>query len=704
MEPLAVQIEKAVVQLYGDPSNSDVTAAEKWLISIQESKEVWSVAWQLLERDRVEVQNFGALLLKNKLLKSWNEVPEDQYESLRFQIFQSIMKFSENGQPKMVLTQLCVAMVRYVFHSMPTVWPNAIVSVVHTLSSSQAQANLSGLLELLKVLPEEFEASSDNAFAGKRAIIRSEINKSQSTVFGFIEQILLSNSSLNIRLSALKCLTSWSGFAPLLPELRSLVSLLFQLLHDQQLVNDSIEVLTSLITNEDCYKYPTAVKEFQLLLNSKSDFIQTLLNDTDRDNDLCSMMCVLVTETSVTCVKSLTADINQETTENCEESLETLTLLLRFTTLPGHYPTDEKCSEITFCFWERFLGEIESEEVSKQEFLLEFYEGILVSLVEIFPIKARYPSEEEWVESWSEDEQDEFMRYRDELWDLGESIQLTMHYQFVHHLSLTLSNLFSGQSPPLWQDVEAILFLLQVSAGSITEDTSVFFQSTLSLFPRMPSNNTLAKSALRLLGELAEWFRDSPDVLLAVLPMILDNLSKPTLTASAALAFRDICGDCHGVLANSDISSIVISCQAAFSNPGISSDQCAIMIAAVGLILSSLPLSSLSQPLDILLHSRIENIQTLANGQPSMQTHPLVMKELTILNSFCRHVIPSVQEGEQHPVLTVLIRLWPSLKELLGKWMGDSEVISEVHATFLIHHFQLILTSSSSFQLLLQLG
>ena len=42
---------QAVVQLYGDPSSSDVTAAEKWLIGVQELKEVWSVAWQLLERD-----------------------------------------------------------------------------------------------------------------------------------------------------------------------------------------------------------------------------------------------------------------------------------------------------------------------------------------------------------------------------------------------------------------------------------------------------------------------------------------------------------------------------------------------------------------------------------------------------------------------------------------------------------------------------
>ena len=64
-----------------------------------------------------------------------------------------------------------------------------------------------------------------------------------------------------------------------------------------------------------------------------------------------------------------------------------------------------------------------------------------------------------------------------------------------------------------------------------------------------------------LLGELAEWFRDRPDILLAILPMILDNLSKPSLAASAALAFRDICGDCHSLLANSDVTSIMMSCQ-----------------------------------------------------------------------------------------------------------------------------------------------
>lgn len=42
---------KAVIQLYGDPSTSDVSAAEKWLLAVQELREVWPVAWQLLERE-----------------------------------------------------------------------------------------------------------------------------------------------------------------------------------------------------------------------------------------------------------------------------------------------------------------------------------------------------------------------------------------------------------------------------------------------------------------------------------------------------------------------------------------------------------------------------------------------------------------------------------------------------------------------------
>ena len=41
--------------------------------------------------------------------------------------------------------------------------------------------------------------------------------------------------------------------------------------------------------------------------------------------------------------------------------------------------------------------------------------------MQMFPIKAHYPPEEEWNEDWDEDDQDSFMKYREDLCDLGVS-------------------------------------------------------------------------------------------------------------------------------------------------------------------------------------------------------------------------------------------------------------------------------------------
>ena len=39
-----------------------------------------------------------------------------------------------------------------------------------------------------------------------------------------------------------------------------------------------------------------------------------------------------------------------------------------------------------------------------------------------------------------------------------------------------------------------------------------------------------------------------------------------------------------------------------------------------------------------------------ASLQPSMITHPLVMRELMILSALCHHIYPAVSSGDQHPV------------------------------------------------------
>ena len=63
-----------------------------------------------------------------------------------------------------------------------------------------------------------------------------------------------------------------------------------------------------------------------------------------------------------------------------------------------------------------------------------------------------------------------------------------------------------------------------------------------------------------LQGCLSNWFRAHPDLLQVVLPIILDGLTNPGLASSAALAFRDVCGDCAEHLAPA-VMQIIPVCQ-----------------------------------------------------------------------------------------------------------------------------------------------
>lgn len=63
-----------------------------------------------------------------------------------------------------------------------------------------------------------------------------------------------------------------------------------------------------------------------------------------------------------------------------------------------------------------------------------------------------------------------------------------------------------------------------------------------------------------LQGCLSSWFRAHPDLLQAVLPIILDGLTNASQASSAALAFRDVCGECAEHLAPV-VMQIIPACQ-----------------------------------------------------------------------------------------------------------------------------------------------
>ena len=74
------------------------------------------------------------------------------------------------------------------------------------------------------------------------------------------------------------------------------------------------------------------------------------------------------------------------------------------------------------------------------------------------------------------------------------------------------------------------------------------------------------------------------------------------------------------------------------------------LAAAIGSVLSSMPLKDLVGPLELLVSSRVQSLQQLAVEEASSERKPLVEKELAVLGALCHHIYPTLQDGEQHPV------------------------------------------------------
>lgn len=108
-----------------------------------------------------EIQYFGASALHTKISRYWSDIPTDQYESLKTQLFSQIACFSSGS--KMVLTRLCVALASLALNTMPEAWPDAVAEMVRVFQEEgggvDARARCLALLELLTVLPEEFQTS-----------------------------------------------------------------------------------------------------------------------------------------------------------------------------------------------------------------------------------------------------------------------------------------------------------------------------------------------------------------------------------------------------------------------------------------------------------------------------------------------------------------------------------------------------------------
>uniref|UniRef100_A0AAQ5ZJ65 Importin-13 n=1 Tax=Amphiprion ocellaris TaxID=80972 RepID=A0AAQ5ZJ65_AMPOC len=659
-------LEHALYQLYFDPDMERKNVAQKWLTQAQTSARAWSFCWALLSPDKIpEVQFFGASTLHTKISRHWSDLPADQHESLRMQLLSHILHFSSG--PKMVLTRLCVALASMALNLIPQAWSQPVADMVRAFqpqkpdsedgSGAKApqdpQSHCLALLELLTVLPEEFQSS--RLAQARRGQLREALAGEWAVVCPMLRQLLQSQDSSNqVKEKVLRCLSSWVGLDVALGESHELVQDCFTALSNPELFDMAVETIVNAISQPDCQR--------------------VLLEQVD----------------------------------HWQEYLALVNMILFCTGIPGHYPVSETTSSLTLTFWYTLQDDILSFEEDKQAVYLQVYRPIYFQLVDVLLHKSHYPSQEEY-ESWSSDDKEQFRIYRVDISD-------TLMYVYEMLGAELLSNLYDRlgrqlmdpQQSAVWQDTEALLFGFQSIAETIDVNYSDVIPGLIGLIPRINiSNIMLADTVMYTIGSLAEWLADHPVMLGGILPMVLQGLVKPELSVSSVSTLKRICRECRLDLGPYAQDILTVS-QDVLVKEIHKSSQCMWLMQALGFLLSALPAEEILGRLHSLITPHVQQLDTLAQQEPNPANKQSIIHILGMLSSLFTTLDINRQtdglegaasprltppQSTQNPVVVVLQQVFTLIQTILSKWLHDSDVVEAVCGVFdksvrtLLHDF-----------------
>ncbi|XP_061635403.1 importin-13-like isoform X2 [Phyllopteryx taeniolatus] len=651
-------VEKALHQLYYDPNIDNKNLAQKWLMQAQVSPQAWQFCWALLSPEKVpEIQYFGASALHTKISRYWSDIPSDQYESLKSQLFSQIACFSSGA--KMVLTRLCVALASLALNTMPEAWPGAVAEMVRVFQEEgggiDGRARCLALLELLTVLPEEFQTSRLPQY--RKGQVRGALGQEWGSVCPLLQQLLRRTDSPGaVKARVLRCLSSWVLLDVPLSESEGLVYDCFVALPDPELFDTAVEALVNAISQPDS----------QRILLEQVDHWQSFL-----------------------------ALVN---------------MIMFCTGIPGHYPVNETTSSLTLTFWYTLQDEIMSFESNKQALYLQVYRPVYFQLVDVLLHKAQFPSDQEYA-SWSSDEKEQFRIYRVDISDTLMYVYEMLGAELLSNLYDKLGRLLTNtEQPTSWQHTEALLYGFQSIAETIDVNYSDVIPGLIGLIPRISINNVqLADTVMFTIGALAEWLADHPVMLSSVLPLVLQALGNPDLSISSVSTLKKICRECKSDLPPYAANIVAVS-QEVLIKQIHKTSQCMWLMQALGFLLSALPVEDILRNLHSLITPYIQQLEKLAEETPNPSNKLAIIHILGLLSNLFTTLDISKQDDESadhsavpvkttppppgpNPVVVVLQQVFALIQNVLSKWLNDSQVVEAVCAIFeksvktLLHDF-----------------
>ncbi|XP_050017305.1 importin-13 isoform X2 [Alexandromys fortis] len=659
-------VEKALHQLYYDPNIENKNLAQKWLMQAQVSPQAWHFSWQLLQPDKVpEIQYFGASALHIKISRYWSDIPTDQYESLKAQLFTQITRFASGS--KIVLTRLCVALASLALSMMPDAWPCAVADMVRLFQAEDSPVDSQGrclaLLELLTVLPEEFQTSRLPQY--RKGLVRTSLAVECGAVFPLLEQLLQQPSSPScVRQKVLKCFSSWVQLEVPLQDCEALIQAAFAALQDSELFDSSVEAIVNAISQPDAQRYVnTLLRLIPLVLGLQEQLRQAVQNgDMETSHGICRIAVALGENHS----RALLDQV-----EHWQSFLALVNMIMFCTGIPGHYPVNETTSSLTLTFWYTLQDDILSFEAEKQAVYQQVYRPVYFQLVDVLLHKAQFPPDEEYG-FWSSDEKEQFRIYRVDISD-------TLMYVYEMLGSELLSNLYdklgrlltSSEEPYSWQHTEALLYGFQSIAETIDVNYSDVVPGLIGLIPRISINNV----------QLAD--------------TVMFTIGNPELSVSSVSTLKKICRECKYDLPPYAANIVAVS-QDVLMKQIHKTSQCMWLMQALGFLLSALQVEEILKNLHSLISPYIQQLEKLAEEIPNPSNKLAIVHILGLLSNLFTTLDVSHHEDDHegpeprklpvpqgpNPVVVVLQQVFQLIQKVLSKWLNDAQVVEAVCAIF----------------------
>lgn len=199
-----------------DPIHPQRAAANKALMTLQQSPDLWTKADAILERSsNPQARFFGLQILDDAIKTRWKILPAEQREGIKNYVVNKIITISSNEtsmhSERVLISKLNLTLVEILKQEWPQNWPTFISDLVG--SSKTSEILCENNMQILKLLSEEvFDFSRDQMVTEKVKRMKESLNGEFASIYHLCEFILEHSqkpSLLRVTLQTLQRFLTW---------------------------------------------------------------------------------------------------------------------------------------------------------------------------------------------------------------------------------------------------------------------------------------------------------------------------------------------------------------------------------------------------------------------------------------------------------------------------------------------------------------